>query len=189
MPWGEGLGPVTPALPPIAGALGPAAAAAGDLSGPFRLADSVLAAHNHPGAARPCQGEWLRCPRPCQAPQFPPLPSPAASLHRLHCSLYWNLLPCDPSPPLPQVDGDRRTHPTLGPRGPVLGSPHAPLFLPHGLEPEAGGALPSRLQPILLLDPSVSHTPLLTGESHCFSGGGARSLSPLLCPHLCESPC
>ncbi|XP_036991414.2 histone deacetylase 7 isoform X2 [Artibeus jamaicensis] len=61
-----------------------------------------------------------------------------------------------------RVDGDRRTHPTLGPRGPVLGSPHAPLFLPHGLEPEAGGALPSRLQPILLLDPSVSHTPLLT---------------------------
>ncbi|KAM4840867.1 histone deacetylase 7 isoform X12 [Urocitellus parryii] len=58
-------------------------------------------------------------------------------------------------------DGDRRTHPALGPR-PVLGSPHAPLFLPHGLEPEAGGTLPSRLQPILLLDPSVSHTPLLT---------------------------
>uniref|UniRef100_A0A480WJS4 Histone deacetylase n=1 Tax=Sus scrofa TaxID=9823 RepID=A0A480WJS4_PIG len=61
-----------------------------------------------------------------------------------------------------EADGDRRTHPTLGPRGPVLGSPHAPLFLPHGLEPEAGGPLPSRLQPILLLDPSVSHAPLLT---------------------------
>uniref|UniRef100_A0A8C3YVG4 Histone deacetylase n=1 Tax=Catagonus wagneri TaxID=51154 RepID=A0A8C3YVG4_9CETA len=61
-----------------------------------------------------------------------------------------------------RADGDRRTHPTLGPRGPVLGSPHAPLFLPHGLEPEAGGPLPSRLQPILLLDPSVSHAPLLT---------------------------
>uniref|UniRef100_A0A452SS41 Histone deacetylase n=1 Tax=Ursus americanus TaxID=9643 RepID=A0A452SS41_URSAM len=61
-----------------------------------------------------------------------------------------------------RADADRRTHPTLGPRGPVLGSPHAPLFLPHGLEPEAGGPLPSRLQPILLLDPSVSHTPLLT---------------------------
>uniref|UniRef100_A0A287D9Z7 Histone deacetylase n=1 Tax=Ictidomys tridecemlineatus TaxID=43179 RepID=A0A287D9Z7_ICTTR len=63
-------------------------------------------------------------------------------------------------------DGDRRTHPALGPR-PVLGSPHAPLFLPHGLEPEAGGTLPSRLQPILLLDPSVSHTPLLTGAGSC----------------------
>ncbi|EFB22332.1 hypothetical protein PANDA_009073, partial [Ailuropoda melanoleuca] len=63
-----------------------------------------------------------------------------------------------------RADADRRTHPTLGPRGPVLGSPHAPLFLPHGLEPEAGGPLPSRLQPILLLDPSVSHAPLLTGE-------------------------
>ncbi|KFO27253.1 Histone deacetylase 7 [Fukomys damarensis] len=61
-----------------------------------------------------------------------------------------------------RADGDRRTHPTLGPRGPVLGSPHTPLFLPHGLEPEAGGTLPSRLQPILLLDPSVSHAPLLT---------------------------
>uniref|UniRef100_A0A8C5XD03 Histone deacetylase n=1 Tax=Microcebus murinus TaxID=30608 RepID=A0A8C5XD03_MICMU len=61
-----------------------------------------------------------------------------------------------------RADGDRRTHPTLGPRGPVLGSPHAPLFLPHGLEAEAGGTLPSRLQPILLLDPSVSHASLLT---------------------------
>ncbi|XP_037702451.1 histone deacetylase 7 isoform X2 [Choloepus didactylus] len=62
-----------------------------------------------------------------------------------------------------RADGDRRTHPTLGPRGPVLGTPHGPLFLPPGLEPEAGGPLPSRLQPILLLDPSVSHTPLVTG--------------------------
>ncbi|XP_064447419.1 histone deacetylase 7 isoform X3 [Mirounga angustirostris] len=61
-----------------------------------------------------------------------------------------------------RADADRRAHPTLGPRGPVLGSPHAPLFLPHGLESEAGGPLPSRLQPILLLDPSVSHAPLLT---------------------------
>ncbi|XP_004863186.1 histone deacetylase 7 isoform X7 [Heterocephalus glaber] len=61
-----------------------------------------------------------------------------------------------------EADGDRRTHPGLGPRGPVLGSPHTPLFLPHGLEPEPGGTLPSRLQPILLLDPSVSHAPLLT---------------------------
>ncbi|XP_021038368.1 histone deacetylase 7 isoform X1 [Mus caroli] len=61
-----------------------------------------------------------------------------------------------------RADGDRRTHSTLGPRGPVLGNPHAPLFLHHGLEPEAGGTLPSRLQPILLLDPSVSHAPLWT---------------------------
>ncbi|XP_053410755.1 histone deacetylase 7 isoform X3 [Nycticebus coucang] len=61
-----------------------------------------------------------------------------------------------------RADGDHRTHPTLGPRGPVLGSTHAPFFLPHGLEAEAGGALPSRLQPILLLDPSGSHAPLLT---------------------------
>ncbi|XP_074181887.1 histone deacetylase 7 isoform X4 [Rhinolophus sinicus] len=61
-----------------------------------------------------------------------------------------------------EADGDRRTHSTMGPRGPVLGSSHAPLFLPHGLEPETGSPLPSRLQPILLLDPSVSHAPLLT---------------------------
>lgn len=38
--------------------------------------------------------------------------------------------------------------------------------------------MPSRLQPILLLDPSVSHTPLLTGESCCFPRGGAGSLHP-----------
>ncbi|KAL1767370.1 histone deacetylase 7 isoform X2 [Sigmodon hispidus] len=61
-----------------------------------------------------------------------------------------------------EADGDRRTHSTLGPRGPVLGNPHAPLFLHPGLEPEAGGTLPSRLQPILVLDPSVSHAPLWT---------------------------
>lgn len=66
----------------------------------------------------------------------------------------------------------------MGPRGPVLGNPHPPLFLPHGLEPESGSPLPSRLQPILLLDPSVSHAPLLTGESCCFSRGGAGSLHP-----------
>ncbi|XP_021081157.1 histone deacetylase 7 isoform X3 [Mesocricetus auratus] len=68
-----------------------------------------------------------------------------------------------PNPALgSEADGDRRTHSTLGPRGPVLGNPHAPLFLHHSLEPEAGGALPSRLQPLLLLDPSVSHAPLWT---------------------------
>uniref|UniRef100_A0A8C5LBI4 Histone deacetylase n=1 Tax=Jaculus jaculus TaxID=51337 RepID=A0A8C5LBI4_JACJA len=68
-----------------------------------------------------------------------------------------------PNPvPGSEADGDRRTHSTLGPQGPVLGSPHAPLFLHRGLEPEAGGTLPSRLQPIFLLDPSVSHASLLT---------------------------
>ncbi|XP_006888224.1 PREDICTED: histone deacetylase 7 isoform X2 [Elephantulus edwardii] len=54
-----------------------------------------------------------------------------------------------------EADGDRRM-----PR--VLGSAHAPFFLPPGLETEAGGALPSRPQHILFLDPSVSHAPLLT---------------------------
>ncbi|XP_036092267.1 histone deacetylase 7 isoform X3 [Rousettus aegyptiacus] len=74
-----------------------------------------------------------------------------------------------------RADGDRRTHPTMGPRGPVLGSPHAPLFPPHGLEPETGGPMPSRLQPIFL-DPSVSHAPLQTGPG----------LGPLLF-HLAQS--
>lgn len=116
---------------------------------------------------------------PSHMPSSPASLTPFCCLtHRLHCPLCWNLLPCDPSPPLPQADGDRRTHPTLGPRGPVLGSPHAPLFLPPGLESEAGGTMPSRLQPILLLDPSVSHPPLLTGESCCFPRGGAGSLHP-----------
>ncbi|XP_045411049.1 histone deacetylase 7 isoform X4 [Lemur catta] len=98
---------------------------------------------------------------PCRPPSFfrslVLLPPPITST-----ALCWYVLPRDFSPLLSQADGDRRTHPTLGPRGPVLGSPHAPLFLPHGLEAEAGGALPSRLQPILLLDPSVSHASLLT---------------------------
>lgn len=49
-----------------------------------------------------------------------------------------------------RADGDHRTPPTPGPRGPILGSPQAPLFLLPGLEP------------VLLLDPSVSHAPLLT---------------------------
>ncbi|XP_043822561.1 histone deacetylase 7 isoform X1 [Dromiciops gliroides] len=65
-------------------------------------------------------------------------------------------------PATARADGDRRTHPALGPRGPVLGTPHGPLFLPPGLEPEAGGTLAPHLQPILILEPSISHPPLLT---------------------------
>ncbi|XP_028928530.1 histone deacetylase 7 isoform X4 [Ornithorhynchus anatinus] len=60
-----------------------------------------------------------------------------------------------------EVDGDRRTLPAVGPRVPVLGASHASLFLSQGLEPEASGALPSRLQPVLILEPSASHAPLL----------------------------
>lgn len=152
----------------MAGALGPAAAAAGDFSGPVRFADSVLAARNHTGAACPCQGEWLGhpAPTPCFSGLFPA----CVLLPHLH----FPLPESSPTLTLPffQADGDRRTHSTLGPRGPVLGNPHAPLFLHHSLEPEAGGTLPSRLQPILLLDPSVSHAPLWTGESRCFSQNG-----------------
>ncbi|XP_032972498.1 histone deacetylase 7 isoform X3 [Rhinolophus ferrumequinum] len=77
-----------------------------------------------------------------------------------------------------RADGDRRTHSTMGPRGPVLGSSHAPLFLPHGLEPETGSPLPSRLQPILLLDPSVSHAPLLTGLHRPLSRTRSEPLPP-----------
>lgn len=158
----------------MAGALGPAAAAAGDFSGPVRFADSVLAARNHTGAACPCQGEWLGhlAPTPCFSGLFPA------------CILlpYLHLFLPESSPtltlPFFQADGDRRTHSTLGPRGPVLGNPHAPLFLHHGLEPEAGSTLPSRLQPILLLDPSVSHAPLWTGESCCFSQNGQDLCTP-----------
>ncbi|XP_040834883.1 histone deacetylase 7 isoform X2 [Ochotona curzoniae] len=61
-----------------------------------------------------------------------------------------------------RVDNERRARQPLGPRGPVLGSSHCPLFLSQGLEQEAGGSLPSRLQPVLLLDPAASHGPLLT---------------------------
>lgn len=161
----------------MAGALGPAAAAAGDFSGPVRFADSVLAARNHTGAACPCQGEWLGhpAPTPCFSGLFPA------------CVLL-SLPESSPTLTLPffQADGDRRTHSTLGPRGPVLGNPHAPLFLHHGLEPEAGGTLPSRLQPILLLDPSVSHAPLWTGESCCFSQNG-RDLCTLTRAKLWEN--
>ncbi|XP_074126802.1 histone deacetylase 7 isoform X6 [Sminthopsis crassicaudata] len=65
-------------------------------------------------------------------------------------------------PATTRADGDRRIHPALGSRGSVLGSPHGPLFLPPGLESEAGGTLASHLQPILILEPSISHPPLLT---------------------------
>lgn len=95
---------MTPALLPMAGALGPAAAAAGDLSGPVRLADSVLAARNHAGATCPCQGEWLRRPPPpLQAPSFflslllPPHPSTFTALS------LGDLTPCDFSLPPPRL--------------------------------------------------------------------------------------
>lgn len=102
---------------------------------------------------------------------LPPLrASPASFLPVCYClTLFFpsspGILSSSDFLPFFQADGDRRTHSTLGPRGPVLGNPHTPLFLHHGLEPEATGTLPSRLQPILLLDPSVSHAPLWTGES------------------------
>lgn len=71
---------MTPALLLMADTLGPAAAEAGDLSGPVRLADSVLAARNHTGATRPCQGEWLWRPPTCQVPQLPLFPSAASPI-------------------------------------------------------------------------------------------------------------
>ncbi|NXK96724.1 HDAC7 deacetylase, partial [Formicarius rufipectus] len=46
--------------------------------------------------------------------------------------------------------------------GPVLPGTHSPVFIPAGLEqPEGGSPLSPRLQPVIILEPSVSHTPLV----------------------------
>lgn len=112
--WGEGLEPVTPALTPAGRRTwASAAAAAGDLSGP------ALCCPHYTGAAPPCQGEWLRRP-----PKHP------RSLHPFSYTPPWPSLssPLGSSPvmfpPLSlQVDGDRRTHATLGPRAQSWGTP------------------------------------------------------------------
>ncbi|NXM36912.1 HDAC7 deacetylase, partial [Oxyruncus cristatus] len=60
-------------------------------------------------------------------------------------------------------EAERRPLPSLAHRvpvlnGPVLPGPHSPVFLPGGLEQhEPGGALSPRLQPLIILEPSVSH--------------------------------
>ncbi|XP_051497450.1 histone deacetylase 7 isoform X4 [Apus apus] len=46
--------------------------------------------------------------------------------------------------------------------GPVLTGTHSPMFIPAGLEQhEAGSPLSPRLQPVIILEPSVTHTPLV----------------------------
>uniref|UniRef100_A0ACB8EM24 Histone deacetylase 7 n=1 Tax=Sphaerodactylus townsendi TaxID=933632 RepID=A0ACB8EM24_9SAUR len=60
-------------------------------------------------------------------------------------------------------DGDHRTFSSLAHKVPVLTSAHAPVFLPTSLEQhEPGNPLPARLQPVIILEPSLSHTPLVT---------------------------
>ncbi|NXD46590.1 HDAC7 deacetylase, partial [Copsychus sechellarum] len=64
-------------------------------------------------------------------------------------------------------DAERRAVPSLSHRvpvlnGPVLPAPHSPVFIPAGLEQhEAGSALSPRLQPLIILEPSVTHAPLV----------------------------
>ncbi|NWU66354.1 HDAC4 deacetylase, partial [Pterocles burchelli] len=46
--------------------------------------------------------------------------------------------------------------------GPVLAGTHSPVFIPAGLEQhEAGSPLSPRLQPVIILEPSVTHAPLV----------------------------
>uniref|UniRef100_A0A803W8L6 Histone deacetylase n=1 Tax=Ficedula albicollis TaxID=59894 RepID=A0A803W8L6_FICAL len=59
-------------------------------------------------------------------------------------------------------DAERRAVPSLSHRVPVLPAPPSPVFIPAGLEQhEAGGALSPRLQPLIILEPSVTHAPLV----------------------------
>ncbi|NWZ11600.1 HDAC7 deacetylase, partial [Agelaius phoeniceus] len=67
----------------------------------------------------------------------------------------------------PQGDTERRALPSLAHRVPVLNGPvlpgsHPPVFIPASLEQhEAGSALSPRLQPVIILEPSVTHAPLV----------------------------
>lgn len=68
-----------------------------------------------------------------------------------------------------QGDGDHRAHPGLAHKVPVLTSTHAPMFLPANLEQhEPGSPLSPRLHPVIILEPSLTHTPLVTGEYMVF---------------------
>ncbi|NXI83240.1 HDAC7 deacetylase, partial [Rhipidura dahli] len=64
-------------------------------------------------------------------------------------------------------EAERRALPSLAHRVPVLNGPvlqgtHSPVFIPAGLEQhEAGGPLSPRLQPVIILEPSVTHAPLV----------------------------
>ncbi|NXD86002.1 HDAC7 deacetylase, partial [Halcyon senegalensis] len=64
-------------------------------------------------------------------------------------------------------EADRRPLSSLAHRvpvlnGPVLAGAHSPVFIPAGLEQhEAGSPLSPRLQPVIILEPSVTHAPLV----------------------------
>ncbi|NXD99975.1 HDAC7 deacetylase, partial [Chaetorhynchus papuensis] len=64
-------------------------------------------------------------------------------------------------------EAERRALPSLAHRVPVLNGPvlqgtHSPVFIPAGLEQhEAGSPLSPRLQPVIILEPSVTHAPLV----------------------------
>ncbi|NXT74196.1 HDAC7 deacetylase, partial [Zapornia atra] len=59
-----------------------------------------------------------------------------------------------------QLSGLAHRVPVLN--GPVLTGTHSPMFLPAGLEQhEAGSPLSPRLQPVIILEPSVTHGPLV----------------------------
>uniref|UniRef100_A0A8C3CVP6 Histone deacetylase n=1 Tax=Cairina moschata TaxID=8855 RepID=A0A8C3CVP6_CAIMO len=66
-----------------------------------------------------------------------------------------------------EADADRRPLSGLAHRvpvlnGPVLAGTHSPMFIPAGLEQhEAGSPLSPRLQPVIILEPSVTHAPLV----------------------------
>ncbi|KAM6471363.1 histone deacetylase 7 isoform 2-T2 [Liasis olivaceus] len=60
-------------------------------------------------------------------------------------------------------DGDHRAHPGLAHKVPVLTSTHAPVFLPASFEQhEPGSPLSPRLHPVIILEPSLAHPPLVT---------------------------
>ncbi|XP_053153626.1 histone deacetylase 7 isoform X3 [Hemicordylus capensis] len=60
-------------------------------------------------------------------------------------------------------DGDPRTLPGLTHKVPVLTGTHTPVFLPASLEQhEPGSPLSTRLQPVIILEPPLTHTPLVT---------------------------
>ncbi|XP_054253118.1 histone deacetylase 7 [Indicator indicator] len=66
-----------------------------------------------------------------------------------------------------EAEAERRPLASLAHRvpvlnGPVLGATPSPLFIPAGLEQrEAGSPLSPRLQPLIILEPSVTHAPLV----------------------------
>ncbi|NWY97107.1 HDAC7 deacetylase, partial [Loxia curvirostra] len=77
-------------------------------------------------------------------------------------------------------DTERRALPSLAHRVPVLPGSHAPLFIPAGLEQhEAGAALSPRLQPLIILEPSVTHAPLVAVPG---LGAVPFSFAPALVP-------